>query len=292
MKIFSYLFSILFFIIFSLHGNNKNETMDTLVSGNAFRSLANHFFDERCKTIVFHTIKDGDIIFVKTDMLSNFFRFIHPKISKKYILITHNSDHECSPIFQHYLDEQKILAWFGQNPGFQHPKFYPIPIGKANEEWAHGNTSCFLKMMDKKKESAKQYLLYANFNPKTHPDRLRLYNFFSKQSFCRFQRSPLALELYLQDLLSSEYVLSPRGNGLDTHRSWEALFMGAIPIVQHSFLDSLFSNMRILLVDNFYEITEDFLKKQLLILSLHKNNENKFYLKYYAELIDEIKNKL
>jgi hypothetical protein len=31
------------------------------------------------------------------------------------------------------------------------------------------------------------------------------------------------------------YVLSPPGNGIDCHRTWEALFLGSIPIVKKSF---------------------------------------------------------
>jgi hypothetical protein len=31
---------------------------------------------------------------------------------------------------------------------------------------------------------------------------------------------------------ASRFVLSPPGNGNDCHRTWEALYLGAIPIVQ------------------------------------------------------------
>ena len=35
-----------------------------------------------------------DIVFLKTDFLELYFNHYHPNITKKYILITHNSDLE------------------------------------------------------------------------------------------------------------------------------------------------------------------------------------------------------
>jgi hypothetical protein len=37
---------------------------------------------------------------------------------------------------------------------------------------------------------------------------------------------------YRKLLLRSKYVISPPGNGPDCHRTWEAMYLGAIPIVK------------------------------------------------------------
>ena len=37
-----------------------------------------------------------------------------------------------------------------------------------------------------------------------------------------------------------KFGVSPRGNGLDTHRTWEMLFFGMVPIVLSSSLNRLF----------------------------------------------------
>lgn len=39
---------------------------------------------------------------------------------------------------------------------------------------------------------------------------------------------------YRKLLLRSKYVISPPGNGPDCHRTWEALYLGAIPVVKES----------------------------------------------------------
>lgn len=42
---------------------------------------------------------------------------------------------------------------------------------------------------------------------------------------------PITPRAYRKLLLRSKYVLSPPGNGADCHRTWEALYLGAIPVV-------------------------------------------------------------
>jgi accessory colonization factor AcfC len=56
--------------------------------------MADHVFDETtvppgaCWEA--EGVQNGDIIFVKTDMLTQFFTTRHPHISNRYILISHN----------------------------------------------------------------------------------------------------------------------------------------------------------------------------------------------------------
>lgn len=45
------------------------------------------------------------------------------------------------------------------------------------------------------------------------------------------------------------YVVAPRGGGEDTHRAWEALYLGAVPIVKHSPIDSVFKDLPVHFVD-------------------------------------------
>jgi hypothetical protein len=37
---------------------------------------------------------------------------------------------------------------------------------------------------------------------------------------------------YLQSIRQHDFILCPRGNGRDTHRLWETLYLGSIPIVK------------------------------------------------------------
>jgi hypothetical protein len=49
-------------------------------------------------------------------------------------------------------------------------------------------------------------------------------------------RYPLGAEEYLVSLGMSKFVVSPEGNGIDCHRHYEAILMGAVPIMEDSSL--------------------------------------------------------
>jgi len=49
----------------------------------------------------------------------------------------------------------------------------------------------------------------------------------------------LSVRKYLHKMGEHRFILSPRGNGLDAHRTWEALLLGVIPIVRSSALNRM-----------------------------------------------------
>lgn len=59
---------------------------------------------------------------------------------------------------------------------------------------------------------------------------------------------------YYEIIANSKFVVSPPGNGMDCHRTWEALALGAIPVVQNSSLWSLYRGERVLVVNDFKEV--------------------------------------
>jgi hypothetical protein len=50
------------------------------------------------------------------------------------------------------------------------------------------------------------------------------------------------------------FVISPHGNGLDCHRTWEALALGCIPIVKSSPLDPMFAGLPVWIVKDWSEV--------------------------------------
>jgi hypothetical protein len=54
---------------------------------------------------------------------------------------------------------------------------------------------------------------------------------------------PITPKAYREYLRNSSFVISPPGNGPDCHRTWEALYLNAIPIVKKDFWS--FSNVNI-----------------------------------------------
>lgn len=83
------------------------------------------------------------------------------------------------------------------------------------------------------------------------------------------------------------FWISPRGNGIDCHRTWEALYLDVIPIVWNSSLNVLYENLPILIINDESQITEDFLREQLLSISAKKKKflENSSETVYQFEKI-------
>ena len=85
------------------------------------------------------------------------------------------------------------------------------------------------------------------------------------------------------------FVVSPFGNGLDCHRTWEALALGCIPIIMTSGLDSLYDDLPVLIVKDWSDVTEEMLMKVVNeFKGKHEKglfNYDKITLKYWVDKI-------
>ena len=62
---------------------------------------------------------------------------------------------------------------------------------------------------------------------------------------------------YLNRIQHHKFILSPNGNGLDCHRTWEILKLQRIPILKRQGqLERLYANMPVLFVDNWNDINQ------------------------------------
>lgn len=258
------------------------------ISGDSFKSFSNFVIDKKNRLINLKRIKRKSVIFVKTDFLGHFFSKIHRRIKHPYILVTHNSDIETPGKYSRYLNDKKLIAWFGQNPSLTHSKFHILPIGIANKQWPHGNVLIFDEVRTHLQQNPPQktILLYMNFAP-THPERSIVYNLFINKKFCSFSL-PKDLRSYLLEVAQSKFVLCPRGNGLDTHRLWETLLMGSFPIVKSSPMDPILSDLPVLIVNQWKSITEDFLNTQYEQLKNKPANYNKLFINYWEHKIQHL----
>lgn len=244
--------------------SDDRKSIEPFLSGDTFRAHADYIYDETNEKINFREVAFGSTIFVKTDFLSNFFEKVHPHLIYPYVLITHNSDRMIPGSYQSMLDDEKILAWFGQNvEGCVHPKLHPIPIGLGNFCWPHGKVGLLMNVREDFRKSPKQHFLYMNFNKKTNINlRSDVYNYFVREPYC-FVSGQKGMKEYFSDIANSLFVLSPRGNGLDCHRTWEALYLGAFPVVISSSLDPLFSDLPVVIVKDWKDVTFSFLEEKV-----------------------------
>lgn len=154
-------------------------------------------------------------------------------------IITHNSDFSTSQVLE-LKDNQKIFdnsdyLWFAQNVDIEHPRIYSLPIGLENSEW-FPEINKIQKMLDicDAFDGEKKYACVAEFNPRTHLRRLDIFNYYHAMPWCLTNPTinGLSFESYIENMSKSHFCICPRGNGIDTHRIWEALYCGCIPIVE------------------------------------------------------------
>lgn len=259
------------------------------ISGDTFRTACDFTFDELGKSLDPSAVQEGDTVFVKIDFVDEFFQRIHPLISARYIVVTHNGDCAVEPRFEKYLEDNKVIAWFGQNVEASHPRIHPIPIGIANRCWPHGSVETVAKVQELLPAIEKNTFLYMNFVVGNYvKERGLVADLFKDKPYCLVS-SPKSYEEYLLELAQSVFVLSPRGNGIDCHRTWEALLMGAIPIVKTSSLDPLYDKLPVLIVQDWHEVDLAFLEKKYHEMQGQEYDLRRIYGAYWLELIESSK---
>jgi len=71
------------------------------------------------------------------------------------------------------------------------------------------------------------------------------------------------LEHYHRHMLRHSMVLAPRGNGLDTLRCWEALYLGRAIATKNSTMDPLFRDLPVLIVNEWSELSEELVRSKV-----------------------------
>jgi len=268
-------------------------------TGHTFRNFCDYVLDQT-SSFRPENVKNGATVFVKTDYIYDFFKNYFPKITAKFVLVTHNSDQAISDEFRKFLDNEKIIAWFAKNAVIPHSKLIGIPIGMVYRYmfglWVHGVPEDLNEMIEKVQQgkTIKNKLLYMNFSLGIGRGKERPYvwNLFKNKSFCHI--APVYGNIpnkpykeYLNEIAESKFMLSPRGSGWDCYRTWEALIMGSYPIVRRSPIDALYEGLPVLIVDNWTDITEKFLEEKYKEFSSRNWNFEKLYAPYWIALIKQ-----
>ena len=180
----------------------------------------------------------------------------------RFVLVSHNSDGiiDETPEVLNILNHPNLDGWFAQNLCFDHPKLHFIPIGIANRQWPHGNVDVY-RNAALYFRSNKIRNVYFNFNIDTNRSkRLPCYESLKGRLDWLGNVSPPE---NIARLSQYKFCVCPEGNGPDTHRLWEALYLRVVPIVVESnFTETLKKNNIPLIVldswDDFDETTLDY----------------------------------
>lgn len=182
------------------------------------------------------------IIFCKTDFLFQEFELIK-NLNKKIILLTGNSDY---PITEDHvrLAPKNLVRLYGQNVLCDDPRFVPVPMGlessvvcrRGIDHGVYYDRSKDLQDLlisytdEQKNVSQAENFIYSNFSVRTNPiHRQAVHDFAQNIDFitCGERKS---VPDFHQSILNHKITLCPAGNGVDTHRLWEVLYLNRIPL--------------------------------------------------------------
>lgn len=257
------------------------------LTGETLKAACDHVYEGQSGEFNARAIKAHDVIFVRGNPqhLGTFFQKFHKEIKVPYRLVTSNSDYPAPGKFGRYLDDPKLEKWFAVNvDGLRHPKLIPIPRGMPNRNLDFGNPEVFMRVQPLAENKDRPYLAYLNFRPYTHPnERNYVFDVFKDYAWA-VSPGTKPSEEYLTDLTLSKFVISPRGNGLDCYRTWEALVMGAIPVVKTSDMDPMFDDLPVLIITDWTLVTEDFLNEQYEAFQKREYNKDKLWADWWIQL--------
>ena len=240
----------------------------------------------------------SDVIFINSPI--EWRNNIHNPPSKNMdIIITGHSD--CS-INDTCVDSYNPKIWYTVNKQTTRSNIYALPLGITNntsESPMHpiyGDLDCMISVMNNdnyerncERNCEKKNLVYMNFNISTYPqERQIVYNLFCDKQWVTSGETINTLEgrtSFLRDIKNHDFILCPRGNGIDTHRLWESLYMGSIPIIKRDIAFKDFEDLPICFVDDWTHINEDFLKAEKNRIKNTTYNLEKLKIDYWINKI-------
>lgn len=261
--------------------------LNEFINGENLKKICDIVIDQNSINLK-RSYKNKDLIFCKTDYLGHLFDEIKNH-QNEYTLITHQSDYEINErIFNH--KPKNIKNWFAQNVNYKHPNLIPIPIGIENHEGPSKGGCIDLNVLENYKleeKYTKNNLLYTNFNAQNHSDRRKWQNQIKSLNL-NIVNEKLTFFNYTEDLKNSYFCASPRGNGIDCHRTWESLYYNCIPIVAKHFIYDSFE-APIIQIENINDLTIDCLNNFMVEHENKINNYDKNILTidYWANKINK-----
>lgn len=172
-----------------------------------------------------------------------------------------------------------IVAAFATNNELADPRAVSLPLGVREK-----NLTALLRAREGQ-PSSERGLLYANFTTTemlyppasdgTVHTRVQLARRLRQAPWVTYDLSPKprtghrALDHYYSQIAAHRFVLSPPGRGIDCYRTWEALYLGAVPVVVDSPPMTAFKDLPILITCDYSELSEEYLTERWREMSSH-----------------------
>jgi len=232
--------------------------------------------------------RDG-IIFCNTGTVDSLFEVLRNS-PHKYSLITHNDDRSITEDM--YKKKPRcIKRWYSVNVACDTGLVTPLPIGLQAPGHENGSSYSDVRRLvavrNEPKSERKLALLNVNSNHQ-RPSRAAIVAMLKDKPFVTYisgeHGAAIPFEQALRATKAHKFTISPEGAGMDCHRTWEAMYLGTIPVVKRTpFYDTF--DLPILQVDDYSEVTEEFLNEAYGRMSKKTYNMDQLTIGYWKDRI-------
>ena len=268
-------------------------TLDDFITGEKFYQIADLAYSPETNEIDYNKqintfdeskLRELTIVYTHTMYTNLLFDRIR-NLQSKFIIISHNSDMNIRDVGN---VPPNVLHWFSQNVCTIDPRLSSLPIGLENKRW-HPEVQKKNRMLGKLRTARKiKNLVYINHNISTNPgERTPPYDALKDKPFATvaYGFNPRNFDNYIDEIYNHKFVVSPPGNGVDTHRKWESLYLGSIPIEKRCPNNTFYEDLPICFVDSWDQVTENFLNSEYDRIIHGQWNISKLYMSYWINLI-------
>lgn len=242
-------------------------------------------------TTYYRNIKAGDIVWLRCRFVPQFYKQVLPTIQHPFILVINNgdesfpSDCKLETDIENFIEHPKIIHIFAQNCDYRgsSKKVSAIPIGldyhtiaykDPNGGWGEKGSPLaqeaalkqILRSLQPTYLRKKKAFVDFQLADTMHADHQRYLQFGEDRKTIFNRLVPTGLIDHAGWMRRTElwktkgqyaFSISPHGNGLDCHRTWEDLILGCIVIVKTSPLDPLYEGLPVVIIKDWSEITAE-----------------------------------
>lgn len=292
----------------------KNVFNCKLVCSKSFIFLSNYFSLDLRSSSSFFIInkiqkiysKKNTIYYVCNDALEDFVNNNLNKINYNFTLISGDSDRS---IKKSILSVKKILnnkflkKWYCQNNLIRSKKIISIPIGLDLISQFHDTHKIFFKtknsltpqlyeskiiqIIKKSPKFEKKFnQIFCNYHFSLNKFRHEAILEVDK-NLCFFLDKRIDHERNLRLQCKFKFILCPEGNGIDTHRLWEGLILGNIPIIKSNPLNNLYKDLPVIIIKSWKNLDRKKLNSFSKSFANKKYNYEKLLFSYWKSMIEE-----
>jgi hypothetical protein len=251
---------------------------------------------------IIQNIKENDVLYCKTDFIP-LLAYCIDVVKHSFYLVSGRSDYTIPDTFLHpsvvLLNNNKVKKWYAVNCVSPHEKLVPLPLGISYHDSQMLPIDQERELINVKSEfmPIEKTGIQAVTNFQHAMDNPPLRKMFRTRAYESLKHNDSVIWLPKQDRLDfwkscndNLFVICPFGNGPDTHRTYEVLALGRVPILLDCYMNyELFKDLPVVIVSKWEEIDKDFLENQKKII-VEKFNKNEYKLEkitsaYWKNLI-------